>query len=131
MIHTLHGWRASLSRRWRPVVFGFLRLHWLIAVPLFVLHLPICVLILPFRRVRFGIFSMCHRIGHLALNTDLLFRRRWLARGPDRADRDLLVFFSGDPANEQLLKMWARKALVVRDRFLHSVMCLTEPLWAK
>ncbi|HEY4491049.1 MAG TPA: hypothetical protein VI958_03570, partial [Acidobacteriota bacterium] len=82
--------------------------HWLTALPLFLLFSGVCILLLPIKRIRLGIFPT-ERIGHLALNPDLFCRKQWLRNG---ADADLEIFIAGNPANEQLLTMWRRKLVI-------------------
>jgi putative glycosyltransferase (TIGR04372 family) len=103
----------------------------LLALPLFVLHLPLFVLVLPFRRVRFGIL-WTHRLGHLAANTDLYCRRRWL-KGSSRSPRDAVFFLVGraPAANEQLLRMWRRALPVYRMPLMHALVSMSQSLWAK
>lgn len=102
----------------------------LIGVPLFLLHFPICLLLLPFRHIKFGLVET-ERIGHLALNTDLFVRRRWLADVSGNRNRDLIILIAGYPANEQLLRMWQRKLLILYMPFLHIALRSTQQLWAK
>lgn len=102
----------------------------LIMAPLFLLHFPICILALPLRRVRIGIL-WSERIGHLALNTELFVRRGSLNRGENSGNRDFTVLIAGNPANEQLLKMWQRELFVLRLPFLHAVLRASGALWCK
>ena len=68
------------------------------------------------------------RIGHLALNTDLVFRRRQLAPG---ANRCKTIFIVGRVANRQLLTMWKRHAVFIESRFLRGLFEYSIPMWKK
>lgn len=67
-------------------------------------------------------------IGHLALNTELFFRRRVVARRAG-GRRELILLVTGEPANQPLLDMWSRTTRVLRAPFLNRLMHATQPLW--
>ena len=77
--------------------------------------LAICSIIRP---IRFG-FLYHERLGHLALNTDLYLRRRHLGLSPQN---EVHIFFVYEPANQQLVKMFARKIILVNSAFLTKIM---------
>ncbi|MAF95243.1 MAG: hypothetical protein CMM60_05770 [Rhodospirillaceae bacterium] len=66
--------------------------------------LPAFYLMEPFFRLRLGTMHT-QRIGHLAGNTDIFFRRRQLEGRPARI---MYLFFGWDPCNRQLFDMWLR-----------------------
>ena len=88
---------------------------------------PILYLVEPFLRVRIaGLKS--DRIGHLASNVDLFMRRNQLH---GRARRTSHVFIAGNPANEQLLRMWRRKLTIVESKRLRFLWGRLEPIAAR
>ena len=74
-----------------------------------------------------------NRLGHLALEPDLFFRKRWLKYGDKNAGRIFTIFIRGyaSPANEQLLKMWERELFILHLPILYSVLFETRWLWSK
>ncbi len=91
--------RKAVSLALRPVWLLFGALLYLAALALS-----------PWRTLRVGLLRH-DRIGHLALNTELFLRAR--AAGPPDS-RSLYLFFSGEPANRQLLAMIRRRVTVLR-----------------
>lgn len=101
------GWLAY--PRLRRLLIGALKPAFLGAGALAALLLR---LLEPWRRIRVGLIPY-ERIGHLAINTERFLRAS--ARTPDAKVSAILV--SGPPANEQLLKMIARRTQVVSSRW--------------
>ncbi len=98
-----------------------------LALPAYAVHLAVGLLLLPVGRLVMGRMTV-RGIGHLALNTELFFRCRRLA---DRAGarRPLVLLIAGDPANEQLLRMWSRTARLWRAPRLYRLLHAALPLW--
>ena len=88
---------------------------------------PILYLLEPFLRVRIASLKS-DRIGHLATDVDLFMRRNQL-NGPAR--RASHVFIAGNPANEQLLRMWRRKLTIIESERLNFLWRRLEPIAAK
>lgn len=105
---------------------------WVIAFSLFILHLVVGGMLLPFVRLRFALLRT-ERLGHFALEPDLFLRRRWIRYRSRRASRDFTIFIRGyfPPANEQLLKMWQRELFIVHLPLLHYVLRETKALWLR
>lgn len=70
------------------------------------------------RPIRFG-FLYHERLGHLALNTDLYLRRRYLGY---LNDNEIHIFLVYEPANQQLVKMFAREMIVVNSTLLAKLL---------
>lgn len=87
----------------------------LMIFPLAYFLLAACALIRP---VRLG-FLYHERLGHLALNTDLYLRRRYLGLVPRDEIHIFLVYL---PANHQLVRMFSRRMLLVNSAFLAKVL---------
>ena len=66
----------------------------------------------PFIKIRIG-YIYAHRIGYLAENPEVYLRCRVQRKGPAR---ELYIFISPKPANEQLLKMRARRMFIISSR---------------
>ncbi len=118
MFHVLI--REFLSRqRGRPlhsVLWEFaLRAMGIIIYPFVWLILLTC---LPFRPMKVG-FLYRERLGHLALNTDLYLRRRYLGLIPSNETH---IFFVYRPANEQLVRMFMRRMIIVNCEFLAKLL---------
>ncbi|MBK9350977.1 MAG: TIGR04372 family glycosyltransferase [Sulfuritalea sp.] len=63
-------------------------------------------------------FLYHERLGHLALNTDLYLRRRHLGIIPSH---EVHIFFVYSPANQQLVKMFSRRMVLINSEFLSKV----------
>lgn len=87
----------------------------MVIFPIVYVLLSICALIRP---IRFG-FLYHERLGHLALNTDLYLRRRYLGLLPQN---EVHVFFVYAPANRQLVRMFAREMMLVNSTFLAKLL---------
>lgn len=92
----------------------FLRAVSLLIFPFAYGFLAACALVKP---VRLG-FLYHERLGHLALNTDLYLRRRYLGLIPKS---EVHIFFVYAPANHQLVKMFSREILLVNSEFLSKL----------
>lgn len=68
------------------------------------------------------------RLGHLALNTDLFFRRRQLYQEYQSV---VPIFVVGRVANRQLLTMWKRYGIFIESRLLRVMLEYTQFLWIK
>jgi putative glycosyltransferase (TIGR04372 family) len=69
------------------------------------------------KTVKLG-FLYRERLGHLALNTDLYLRRRFLGIIPKN---ELHIFFVYRPANMQLVEMFSRKMIIVNSELLFKL----------
>lgn len=67
-----------------------------------------------FKPIKLG-FLYNVRLGHLALNTDLYLRRRYLGLIPRN---ELHIFFVYAPANLQLVKMFSREMMLINSEVL-------------
>jgi putative glycosyltransferase (TIGR04372 family) len=76
--------------------------------------LAFCALIRP---VKFG-FLYHERLGHLALNTDLYLRRRYLGAIPKN---EIHIFFVYLPANKQLVRMFSREMILINSEFMSKL----------
>lgn len=92
-----------------------------------VLGLPILYALDPIKRYRFGLLFQ-NRIGHLAGNTEFLFRRWQL---DDQTVRERVVLAAWNPANHQLLKMQARTSCVTKSHLLTWVINACRPILEK
>jgi putative glycosyltransferase (TIGR04372 family) len=71
-----------------------------------------------FRLVKIG-FLYRERLGHLALNTDLYLRRRYLGLIPSNETHIFLVY---RPANKQLVRMFSRRMTIVNSEFVAKLL---------
>ncbi len=85
-----------------------------ILFPLLYLFIAGASLIKP---VKFG-FLYRERLGHLALNTDLYLRRRYLGIIPAN---QIHIFFVYRPANKQLVQMFSRKMIIIDSELLFKL----------
>jgi putative glycosyltransferase (TIGR04372 family) len=86
----------------------------LMLFPALYLLLMICSCIYP---IKIG-FLYRERLGHLALNTDLYLRRRYLS---GYVRNEIHIFFVYRPANMQLVKMFSRKMCIVNSEYLAKI----------
>jgi putative glycosyltransferase (TIGR04372 family) len=84
-------------------------------------------LLSPFVTVKVG-GLISQRIGHLALNTDLFFRKRQLYGTPEKT---VYIFLAGSVANRQLMTMWKRHLRIIENRLLRGLFHYATPLWEK
>lgn len=70
----------------------------------------------PLIKIRVGCLPQYYRIGHLAALTESYLRR--YVRNNNKV-REWRVFFSGEPANYQLLRMIQRRILVIKNRIVY------------
>jgi putative glycosyltransferase (TIGR04372 family) len=102
----------------------------LIEIGLEVLLRALSLLLFPFFYFLLSIFSIVQpikigflfheRIGHLALNTDLYLRRRFL--GVISTTSEYHIFFVYSPANKQLVKMFSRQMILIDSSFLSKLL---------
>lgn len=64
-------------------------------------------------------FIYHERLGHLALNTDLYLRRRYLGMYPPN---EIHLFFVYAPANMQLVEMFARTMILIRSELIFKLL---------
>lgn len=87
-----------------------------------VLVFPVVYLLLAlasfWRPIKLG-FIFHERLGHLALNTDLYLRRRYL--GMYSSD-EIHLFFVYAPANMQLVRMFSRRMTLIKSEFLFKLL---------
>ena len=76
--------------------------------------LALCAVIRP---VKFG-FLFHERLGHLALNTDLYLRRRYLGV---INKNEIHIFFVYVPANKQLVRMFSREMTLINSEFMSKL----------
>lgn len=81
----------------------------------------------PFVRIKVGALT-AQRIGHLALNTDLFFRRRQFYGAPPKTR---YIFVAGSVANNQLFTMWKRHMFIIENRLLRGLLLYSESFWKK
>lgn len=81
----------------------------------------------PFLRLRFGRVWI-ERIGHLAVNTEVLMRRRRLGRLPH--DNTLVLVASGPVSNQTLLTLYRRQTPIFVNNAMSSLFSLCRP-WLK
>ena len=81
----------------------------------------------PFCSIKIGNIYF-HRLGHLALNTDLFLRRLQSGEIPDK---HFYIFISGKPCNQQLLKMFKIHLRIVENDFLFKMWQICMPLFQK
>lgn len=92
-----------------------------------VFFLIILWLISPFIEIKVG-GMIGQRLGHLALNTDLFFRKQQL----DKSSKQFIpIFIIGRVANRQLLKMWKRQVIIIESRVLRGLFEYSRWIWEK
>ncbi len=100
--------RVGPPRQWLLNLFGFVIL--------------LCLYIIkPFKSVRLCIIRV-HRIGLLALATDVLLRRLQL----ENASKKKIFYVAGicsEPCNQQLLKMFRRKLVILQSALANEMLC--------
>jgi len=126
---------ANREARWQMVIralwyFSLYRPAVALATLLRPVVEPLLRRLRPHPRLRFGLLRH-DRIGHLALNTELLLRRQ---RREGRSSKERVVLLSkGPPANYQLLQMITRRITVRRSEALADalrVALCNSPVWA-
>lgn len=91
------------------------------------LILTLLWLISPIIKIRMGAL-IGQRIGHLALNTDLFFRKQQLHHENKRI---ITIFIVGRVANQQLLKMWKRHAIIIQSQLIRGLFEYSRWIWEK
>lgn len=84
-------------------------------------------LLSPFVKIKVA-GMIAQRMGHLALNTDLFFRRRQIFGIPKGS---CYIFIAGSVANRQLLNMWKRQVTMLESRVLRGLFHYGEKLWKR
>ena len=105
-------WRKQAGKSFLVVSLDFsLRIVSLFVFPGLYLALALTSII---HTVKIG-FIYHERLGHLALNTDLYLRRKWLQ---PKSTRESHIFLVYSPANRQLLKMFSRQMTIFESELL-------------
>jgi putative glycosyltransferase (TIGR04372 family) len=71
-----------------------------------------------FHSIKIG-FLFHERLGHLALNTDLYLRRKYLGLFPQNETHIFLIY---SPANKQLVRMFSRRIILINSMIISKIM---------
>ena len=105
----MKGVRSAVKRWLWPLTLPLAAVLWLLE---------------PFLRLRFGRVWI-ERIGHLAVNTEVLMRRRRLGRLP--YDDTLVLVASGPVSNQTLLSLYRRQTPIFVNNVMSGLVSLCRP----